>query len=135
MKELMGKTDLMIKSLLTLLLGKVNTPLLTFLKSGNFKLPTSQEPYDVIEFYREFIDYCKDKRITPIGMFKNNKFCKAIRWIFLTKGFDKKVFFNKLDKKWFDLKPQSTSESWYKLLLNIYNHGRKKKLEGDVEDE
>jgi len=131
LKEMLKSSGLKPKALLTLLLGIVSTNILDFLKTGKFKFPTSNEPRETLNFYFDFSAYVKDKRIKPFSMFTNHNFTRALRWLFLTSGFDDKLFFKKLDLRWFDLKPQRTSEEWYELLLNIYNFKNHNRIENE----
>ncbi len=131
LKEMIHTTGLKPKALLTLILGSVNSSLLDFLKTGKFKFPTKEEPLEIINFYFDFSAYVNDKRITPFTMFTNHNFTRALRWLSKTTGFSQEIFFKKLDLRWFDLKPQRTSENWYELLLNIYNYKNQTRIEDE----
>lgn len=128
LRRMLEETELKPKALLTLIFGIVSQNLLDFLKTGKFKFPKSNDQNIILDFYCDVLSYTKDKRIKPYSMFKNANFTKALRWIFLTSGFDKDVFFKKLDLRWFDLKPQRNAEEWYKTLLSIYNFKNHVKL-------
>lgn len=128
LKEMLKSTTLRPKALLNLIIGIVSPAILEFLKTGKFKFPSNQDPLEVLNFYFDFVNYVKDKRIKPFSMFTNYYFTRAIRWIFKTKGFEAEVFFKKLDQRWFDLKPQRSAEDWYTLLINIYNFKNQNKL-------
>jgi len=121
LKEMMKSSRLKPKALLTLILGVVSSNILDFLKTGKFKFPQKDNSSDILCFYFDFLAYAKDKRLKPISMFTNHNFTRAIRWIFMTSGFDASLFFKKLDLRWFDLKPQRSAEDWYSLLISIYN--------------
>jgi hypothetical protein len=129
LKEMLKSTNLKPKALLTLILGIVSPAILEFLKTGKFKFPKNQEPLKVLNFYFDFSAYVKDKRLKPFSMFTNHAFTRALRWIFMTNGFDPNVFFKKLDMRWFDLKPQRSAEDWYSLLIGIYNFKNHNRLE------
>lgn len=121
-------TGLKPKAFLTLILGSVSPSILEFLKTGKFRFPKNNEWSKISEDYLNFVSYVKDKRISPFSMFTNYNFTKAFRWLCLTQGFAFQIFFNKLDLKWFDLKPQRNAEEWYKLLISIYNFKNHTKL-------
>jgi hypothetical protein len=129
LKKMMASSGLKPKALLTLILGVVSSNLLEFLKTGKFKFPSKENPDIIMQFYYDFCAYIKDKRIKPFSMFTNHNFTRALRWMHKTNGFEQEIFFKKLDLRWFDLKPQRTSEEWYQLLLSIYNFKNHTKLE------
>lgn len=129
LKDMLKSSGLKPKALLTLLLGVVSGNLLEFLKTGKFKFPGSEEPLEVLNFYFDFSAYVKDKRIKPFSMFTNHNFTRALRWLYKTNGFEAAMFFKKLDLRWFDLKPQRTSEDWYALLISIYNFKNHNRIE------
>lgn len=128
LRRMLLETDLKPKALLTLIFGTVSQNLLEFLKTGKFKFPKSEEPKNILSFYSDFKAYVTDKRLRPYSMFTNHNFTKSLRWLYLTTGFEKEIFFKKLDMRWFDLKPQRNAEEWYKLLINIYNFKNHTKL-------
>lgn len=131
LKDMLKSSGLKPKALLTLILGVVSTNLLEFLKTGKFKFPSSESPDEILCFYFDFCAYSKDKRLKPFSMFTNHNFTRALRWLFKTSGFDSSILFKKLDLRWFDLKPQRTSEEWYELLINIYNFKNHNRLENE----
>lgn len=129
LKRMLKDSTLKPKALLTLILGVVSTNILEFLKTGKFKFPQNQDPEIMLFFYYEFKQYANDKRLRPLSMFTNHNFTRALRWLFLTEGFKSEIFLKKLDLRWFDLKPQRTSEDWYKLLIDIYNFKNHNRIE------
>lgn len=131
LKDMMKSSGLQPKALLTLILGMVSTNILEFLKTGKFKFPVKDNSSEILCFYFDFIAYAKDKRLKPISMFTNHNFTRAIRWIFMTTGFDQSMFFKKLDLRWFDLKPQRCAEDWYALLISIYNFKNHNRIEDE----
>ena len=131
LQKMLKATGLKPKALLTLILGVVSPNILEFLKTGKFKFPLNEEPTDLLNFYYDFVAYVKDKRIKPFSMFTNHNFTRALRWLYKTQGFDSALFYKKLDLRWFDLKPQRTSEEWYELLISIYNFKNHTKIEGE----
>lgn len=133
LKNLLKKSGLKPKALLTLILGAVSGNILEFLKTGKFKFPVSEDPSIIMDHFSDFAAYAKDKRIKPFSMFSNHSFARAFRWLHKTSGFDSKLFFKKLDLRWFDLKPQRTSEDWYALLINIYNFKNHNRIEGEFQ--
>lgn len=131
LKNMLKSTALKPKALLTLILGIVSTNLLEFLKTGKFKFPSTEKSDEIMNFYADFMAYVKDKRIKPLSMFTNHNFTRAFRWLFKTTGFETSLFFRKLDLRWFDLKPQRTSEDWYSLLISIYNFKNHNRIEDE----
>lgn len=133
LKAILKSSGLKPKALLTLVLGTANPHVLGFIKTGKFKFPESQDHTQIMDSYMDFLEYVKDKRIKPFGMFSNHNFARAFRWLFLTTGFNMQIFFNKFDNQWFKLRPQATSQDWYNLLLEIYNNKNRDKLENEYE--
>ncbi len=131
LRDMMKVSGLKPKALLTLILGVVSTNILEFLKTGKFKFPSTEDPKKIMDFYADFSTYAKDKRLKPLSMFSNHNFTRALRWIFKTNGFESSIFFKKLDLRWFDLKPQRTSEDWYSLLISIYNFKNHNRIEDE----
>ncbi len=131
LKNMLKSSCLKPKALLTLILGVVSTNLLEFLKTGKFKFPSNEDSSGIMNFYSDFMAYVKDKRIKPFSIFTNHNFTRAFRWLFKTTGFDRHLFFKKLDMRWFDLKPQRTSEEWYTLLISIYNFKNHNRIEDE----
>lgn len=129
LKKNLKITGLKPKALLTLILGNISGEFLNFLKTGKFRFPPDKSYNLLIDNYMNFIAYCDDKRIRPKSMFTSYYFTKAIRWLFLTSGFDFTTMKKKLDLRWFDLKPQRGSEEWYKLLISIYNFKNHNRIE------
>jgi hypothetical protein len=127
LRRLLNQTDLKPKALLTLIFGTVNQSLLESIKTGSFSFTSSFEP-EIIDFFNEFMFYVAEKRVKPYSMFTNHNFTKALRCIFKTTGFEKEMFFKKLDVRWFDLKPQRNANDWYTLLISIYNFKKHIKL-------
>lgn len=131
LKEMIKASGLKPKALLTLILGVFSSSLLEFLKTGKFRFPKAEDPSQVLQFYLDFIAYAQDKRLRPISMFTNHNFTRALRWLHKTTGFESHMLFKKLDLRWFDLKPQRTSEDWYALLISIYNFKNHSRLDGE----
>jgi hypothetical protein len=131
LRDMLKSSELKPKALLTLILGTVSANLLEFLKTGKFRFPTKDDPLEVLNFFFDFSAYVKDKRIKPFSMFSNHNFTRALRWLFKTTGFESELFFKKLDLRWFDLKPQRTSEDWYSLLISIYNFKNHNRIEDE----
>lgn len=135
LRDMMKSSGLKPKALLTLILGVVSTSLLEFMKTGKFKFPTNEEPLEVLNFFFDFTAYAKDKRLKPFSMFTNHNFTRALRWLYKTNGFEAEIFFKKLDMRWFDLKPQRSSEDWYSLLISIYNFKNHNRIESQYGQE
>lgn len=130
MQKMLKTSGLKPKAILTLLLGTVSSNILEFIKTGKFIFPDDISD-DILDFYLRFKGYCQDKRIRPLSIFTNHNFTRALRWIYKTTGFEEDVLFKKLDMRWFDLKPQRTSEDWYSLLISIYNFKSHQKIESE----
>lgn len=131
LRDMLKSSGLKPKALLTLILGVVSSNLLEFLKTGKFKFPAQEDPKQILDFYADFSAYVKDKRLKPVGMFTNHNFTRSLRWLHKTTGFEPTLFFKKLDLRWFDLKPQRTSEDWYALLISIYNFKNHNRIEDE----
>lgn len=129
LKELLHATHLQPKALLTLLLGNVSLPILSFIKTGRFRFPTNENPLEIVDAFQTFMAFTKDRRIKPSGMFTNYNFTRAFRWLYKTTGFDEGILLKKLEMKWFELKPQPSAFLYYELLLSIYNFKNTQKLE------
>lgn len=128
LKEIMKATGLRPKATLCFVLGNVNPVLIDFIKSGKFKFPSGYDEIISVDFFIDFKKYIEDKKIKPVSMFTTHVFTKAFRWLSKTTGFNKETFFKKLDIRWFDLRPQRSSEDWYKLLISIYNFKNHEKI-------
>lgn len=126
--QLSESLDLSIKNLITLLYGTTRLELYEFIKEGQFVMPKEEAYYQVVSRYVEFIEYCKTKHITPIKMFTGTKFLRAFYKFVNDKEVNLKQFYDNLDKRWYDLKPQFDSWAWLDLLLEIYNYNKKNKL-------
>lgn len=110
------------KALIGLLFGTVTNSMIDFIKSGKFQLPSNQLVLDkLIENFRRFKEFTKEKRITPFSMFASWNFTIAYRNLVLLSEFREQTWMNKLELRWFDLKPQLNSKEWTKQLINIYN--------------
>lgn len=131
LKDMLKSSGLKPKALMTLILGVVSPSILEFLKTGKFKFPSNEKPEEMLLNYLNFSSYVKDKRITPFSMFSNHAFTRAFRWLYKTNEFNEEIFFRKLDIRWFDLKPQRTSEDWYTLLISIYNFKNHNRIEDE----
>ncbi len=130
LQMMMKETKLSPRALLFLLKDHVNNDIMRSLKLGVIDHTTgNSDNYEIVEYYKKFMDYVKNKRVTPYMMFTNYFFTPAFRWLYKTDGFNKDKFFKKLDNKWYELKPQANSREWYRLLISIYNHKEGQKLE------
>ena len=110
------------KAVMNLLFGSLSNATIDFIKSGKFKLPSNQEAVDkLIENFSLFKDFVKEKRITPLAMFGSSHFTVAFRNLVLLSEFSPVVWKNKLEQRWFELKPQLNSKEWTKQLIGIYN--------------
>lgn len=128
--QFLEELDMSPKALMGLFFGTTTASMIEFIKSGKFKMPKdSQSIKDLIKSFSTFIYFAKDKRLTPFSMFYNANFTIAFRNIYNLSGFNEKMFYNKLDMRWFELKPQVSSKEWTKLLISIYNWKNQNPLE------
>lgn len=120
--DLMDTLQLKPKALIGLIIGASSGKLVQMMKRGEFKLPENKEAYRKITMsYFEFRNFSEERKIKPVSMFTNAYFTNAFRMLFLNESCDVETFFQKLEQRWFDLRPQPNSKEWLKLLLNIYN--------------
>jgi hypothetical protein len=129
LKDALKSSALKPKALLSLLFGNMNAKMMDGLKKGEYQSLKDTEMSEIMTLYNDFMSYCKDKRIKPFSMFTNYKFTQAFRWLHKTTGFDAPTFFKKLDLKWFDMKPKSSAQDWYEILIDIYNFRSHTKIE------
>jgi hypothetical protein len=114
--------DLSAKGLIGLIFGSCMPALVEQIKDGKFQLPGDPSILNkFIELYKNFIGFVKAKRVTPYSMFSNSNFTIAFRNLVLLNGFVEQTFMNKLEMRWFDLKPQMNSKEWTRQLISIYN--------------
>lgn len=110
------------KGIIGLIFGTCLPALVEQIKDGKFQIPNDPTILNrYVESYQKFIEFVKSKRITPQAMFSNSKFTIAYRNLIMMNGFCEKTFMNKLDMRWFDLKPQISSKEWSRQLISIYN--------------
>jgi hypothetical protein len=133
LQKYMQKTHLSMKALSGLLFGNGDSQMSELLRTGDFMLPADKKTLErLIDTYLQFIMYCHEKRITPMVMFTGGKFTQGFRNLVILDLFEEKIFFRKLDQKWFDLKPQVSPMEWTKLLLSIYNFKNHNPIPEDV---
>lgn len=130
------RTSLSPKALLSMIIPthikKVNLEL----RLGNFEVPKDEEETELlIGYYQQFFGYCKEKRITPLAMFKSGYATRALRQLFLHPDFDMEWFLKKVDQKWFEIIPQANTKLWFKQLLRIFNYKKQDPIENTLEDE
>lgn len=122
--------NLSAKGLIGLIFGSCMPALIEQIKEGRFQIPHDESTLNRFMYiYTKFIDFVKSKRITPFSMFSNSSFTIAFRNLMLIHGFSEQVFMNKLDMRWFDLKPQINSKEWTRQLISIYNWKNQNPLE------
>lgn len=110
------------KAVLGLLFGNLSIDLVNFIKTGRFKMPNNPDTIDNLVYRLEnFLLFAKEKKISPISMFSSSYFTIAFRNLVLIPDFDEKIWENKVNMRWFELKPQLNFKEWTKLLLSIYN--------------
>jgi len=118
------------KAMLSFMFGSTSPGLVALIKSGKFRMPPNASKLEGLIFsYQLFLDYCREKRITPIAMFISFHFTVAFRNLLLLDSFSEKLFYQKLDNRWFDLKPQINSKEWTRVLVDIYNWKNRSPLE------
>lgn len=122
LKELSAKLGVFPRAVLTMICGHVTNPMIQKVKDGKFTIPPTHDYVDVMGFYLDVLEFCDKQHIRPRGMFLNVNFIKAIRTIFFHPNFKTKIFFTKLENRWFELKPQVGAKEWYKVLALIYNY-------------
>jgi hypothetical protein len=111
------------KGLFGLIIGLDHKKTNEMIRDGLFELPENKTDLNMlIDYFSRFLNYCKEKRITPIAMFGSSNCTRALRELFLYPEFDFELFLKKLDMKWFELKPQVKKSGWFRLFVKIYNH-------------
>lgn len=110
------------KALLGLIFGTCSRPVTEHIKSGKFKLPPDMNLINrIVQNYINFMNFIKDKKVTPISMFSCFHFTIAYRNLCLISTFKDQIFYSKLEHRWFELRPQRDAKEWTKKLLDIYN--------------
>jgi len=105
-----------------LVFGGINKSIIDFIKSGKFEFPNEMTHIDIIiNSYLDFMHFVREKRITPFSMFTTADFSIGYRNLVLLPSFNNKIFFSKLEQRWFDLKPQINSKEWTRQMIGIYN--------------
>lgn len=133
LQKYMLRTGLTAKSLLALIFGPASRITGDLLRSGKFVLPQNRAILEkIIDAYCRFVDYCKNKRITPIQMLYGHGFTSAFRNLVILDPFEEEVFYRKMDMKWFEVKPQANYTEWTKHLLSIYNFKNKQPIAEDI---
>lgn len=118
------------KGLIGLIFGSCMPALVEQIKEGRFQIPNNNSTLNsYIIAYNSFIEFARSKRITPLSMFSNSSFTIAFRNLVMVNGFVEQIFMNKLDMRWFDLKPQINSKEWTRQLVSIYNWKNQNPLE------
>lgn len=110
------------KAFIGLLFGVISPALLEFIKTGNFKMPSSLHTVEkLVSSLSRFMHFVNEKRITPKSMFSSSSFTIAFRNLVLLNAFSEDIFMNKLELRWFELNPQLNTKEWTKQLIAIYN--------------
>jgi hypothetical protein len=118
------------KGLIGLIFGSCMPALVDQLKEGRFQIPNNPVIlHQFIESYKKFIEFVRSKKITPYSMFSNSNFTMAFRNLIMIHGYNEQTFMNKLDMRWFDLKPQINCKEWTRQLISIYNWKNQNPLE------
>jgi hypothetical protein len=118
----MKACSLGLKAYLNLILSCVNTDLINFVKEGTFVYPQSTQPTEMVEFYKNFIAFIDDRLIRPRSMFTTAQITRSLNWLYRTTNFKQEWFFSRLQDQWPKLRPQGTTENWYRLFITIYNN-------------
>lgn len=120
--DLIDTLQLKPKALIGLIMGAQSGPLVQTIKNGTFKIPSNRSLFEkVTNAYFQFRTFAEDRKIKPISMFTNSYFTNAFRMLIINDSCDVELFFQKLENRWFDLRPQANPKEWFQLLLNIYN--------------
>jgi hypothetical protein len=110
------------KSLIGLIFGTVSNSVIEFIKQGKFKMPNDASKVEkMIYSFARFMEFVKEKRITPFSIFSSSNFTIAFRNLVTISDYREDFFMSKLEQRWFDLKPQLNAKEWTKCLLGIYN--------------
>jgi len=121
-QEFIQLLDISPKSLMGLIFGTISISMIGFIKTGKFQMPNDTDVIDkLISSLKKFNQFIREKRITPFAMFSSANFTIAFRNLVLLNDYSEDIFFNKLQQRWFDLKPQLNSKEWTRLLVSIYN--------------
>lgn len=121
-QEMIQDLELSPKALMGLLFGTVSIPMIGFIKSGRFVMPSDTRIVDrLTSSFAKFRDFVKEKRITPFTMFSSANFTVAFRNVVLLNEYNEDTFMSKLQQRWFDLKPQLNAKEWTRQLISIYN--------------
>ncbi len=116
----MEALELNIKGLLSLIFGISTRKMLDLIKGGNFMFP-SKDFDGLINDYLTFSSFVKERKISPMTMFKTGPFCLAFRNLCTSPSMTFPIFMKKVENQWYNLRPQATSKEWFISLLNIYN--------------
>lgn len=128
--ESLSSLNVSAKGLIGLILGSCMPALVEQIKEGRFQIPNDSHKINrFVNIYKNFIEFAKSKKITPYSMFSNSNFTIAFRNLIMVNGFSEQIFMNKLDMRWFDLKPQINSREWTRQLVSIYNWKNQNPLE------
>ncbi len=114
--------DISPKAIIALIFGVASNSIIEFIKSGKFDLPSNQPLMEkIVSSFKEFKEFAKQKRITPMSMFSSSNFTISYRNLILLSDFNGSIWLSKLEQRWFELKPQLNSKEWTKQLIGIYN--------------
>jgi hypothetical protein len=120
--DLLETLGLRPKGLIGLIIGAQNSAVIHNIKNGTFTLPENKRIYEKITMsYFEFRNFAEERKMKPVSMFTNSNFTNAFRMLLINDSCDVELLFQKLENRWFDLRPQPTAKEWFQLLLNIYN--------------
>lgn len=110
------------KAALGLLFGSISVSIIDFIKSGKFQMPNEKKKIEIlVSHFKKFVEFVHEKRIKPFSMFSSSTFTIAYRNLILLSEFMEGIWWNKLEQRWFDLKPQINSNEWTRQLISIYN--------------
>jgi len=116
------ETSLSPKALIALFFSSNSKSIIEFIKSGKFEMPSNRELIQkLLDSLKKFLVFAVEKRIKPFSMFSSSLFSIGYRNLVLFSDFKEEIWFNKLEQRWFDLKPQLNSQEWTRQLLGIYN--------------
>ena len=128
--DLMKLLNLRPKGLIGLLYGPQTGKLIEEMKRGELKMPSDKESTShICNSYLAFKEFVEQRKIKPLSMFTTHHFTYAYRMIMINESCDIRIFFNKLENRWFDLHPQGTAKDYFNMLISIYNWKNGNKIE------
>lgn len=94
-------------------------------KAGNFKFNLTQKSLDAIVTGKEIMEYLRMRNFTPISIYKQAAFHKALKTFFTLPFVDHSRFLNRLVNSPIDIKYYSHHQDYLETFVNIYNFNMK----------